>query len=368
MATLQETTFGNLILPSGTTAERPGSPVAGMLRYNTSMNLLEFYNDGWRPVTGVSKGTVGTGGNTIRYVGAGGNRTSGYITHMFTATGAHTFTPTFTGTVEVLIVAGGGSGGSHWGGGAGGGGMVYSRAFPVTNGTGVSITVGAGADRPSFPAAGNNGGNSVMGGLTAIGGGAGGSWSGDQSRQNGGSGGGGPNGDGEGSRFRYLGGLGTNGQGFPGGSGLRFNVETDNTHQSGGGGGAGGPGLSGQERAYDGLRADGGPGAANDIVGEILYWGGGGAAGAHLGNGKRAGAGGIGGGGGANFYHSGPRGPGSSFFGIGGGQALNSGGNAVSIQESGNGGANTGGGGGGHNYQYAGVGGAGGSGIVIVRY
>jgi hypothetical protein len=47
MATLKNTTVndtGFLRLPSGTTAERPGSPTAGMTRYNTSTNVIETYN------------------------------------------------------------------------------------------------------------------------------------------------------------------------------------------------------------------------------------------------------------------------------------------------------------------------------------
>ena len=141
MAQLQDTTFANLVLPEGTTAQRPGSPVAGMTRYNTTINLIEFYDNGWRPVTGISKGTLGTGGQSIRYAGNSSSSQSGSIAHLFTTVGNHTFTPTFTGTVEVLIVAGGGSGGSHWGGGGGGGGVVHSRVYPVTNGSGTGCTV-----------------------------------------------------------------------------------------------------------------------------------------------------------------------------------------------------------------------------------
>ena len=33
-------------LPSGTTAQRPGVPVNGMLRYNTDLNSIEGYNAG----------------------------------------------------------------------------------------------------------------------------------------------------------------------------------------------------------------------------------------------------------------------------------------------------------------------------------
>jgi hypothetical protein len=31
-------------LPAGTTAQRPGSPTVGMIRYNTSLNHLEIWN------------------------------------------------------------------------------------------------------------------------------------------------------------------------------------------------------------------------------------------------------------------------------------------------------------------------------------
>lgn len=46
MANLQSTTIndtGFLKLPSGTTAQRPGSPAAGSYRYNTSINRTEVY-------------------------------------------------------------------------------------------------------------------------------------------------------------------------------------------------------------------------------------------------------------------------------------------------------------------------------------
>ena len=40
-----QTSFDELTLATGTTAERPASPVNGMIRYNTSISLLEFYDD-----------------------------------------------------------------------------------------------------------------------------------------------------------------------------------------------------------------------------------------------------------------------------------------------------------------------------------
>ncbi len=47
MATLQATTFNTtdgVYLPAGTSAQRPGSPVTGMIRYNTTFGCDEVYN------------------------------------------------------------------------------------------------------------------------------------------------------------------------------------------------------------------------------------------------------------------------------------------------------------------------------------
>lgn len=377
MATLQATTFsetGFLRLPDGNTAQRP-SPTAGMIRVNNANNLLEFYDStGWRPITGVSKGNIGTGGNTILYAGTNTGRHRGVV-HMFTAVGAHTFTPQFTGNVEVLVLGGGGAGGGHLGGGGGAGGFIYNRAFPVSSGTGIPITVGdGGASPPAYGYNMNPGSNSVFGPLTAIGGGNGGTWDGGHGRPGGSGGGACPASQGSGSnghtgpndsRNKNLGGTGTLGQGFPGGSGLRFNRQGEDSHKAGGGGGAGGPGFGAEDDCHQGLLQDGGPGVANDIMGYILYWGGGGGGAQHHGNSTVSSSGGIGGGGGSTQYHGGPRHPGTQHGnGRGGGMALNTGGEGSSHYVGGNGGTNTGGGGGGAY----GVAGAGGSGIVIVRY
>jgi hypothetical protein len=41
-------TTGYLNVPSGTTAQRPSSPVNGMIRYNTTLSKLEGYaNNSW---------------------------------------------------------------------------------------------------------------------------------------------------------------------------------------------------------------------------------------------------------------------------------------------------------------------------------
>lgn len=47
MATLKKTVIndtGFLQVPVGTTLQRPNTPTAGMIRWNTSEGYLEFYN------------------------------------------------------------------------------------------------------------------------------------------------------------------------------------------------------------------------------------------------------------------------------------------------------------------------------------
>jgi len=44
---------GSLLLPKGTTAQRPGSPSAGMIRYNTDTSVFEAYTTTWNTLGGV---------------------------------------------------------------------------------------------------------------------------------------------------------------------------------------------------------------------------------------------------------------------------------------------------------------------------
>ena len=54
-----------LELPDGTTGERPGSPVAGMIRYNTTLTQFEGYkNSAWGAIGG---GATGGGSDDIFY-------------------------------------------------------------------------------------------------------------------------------------------------------------------------------------------------------------------------------------------------------------------------------------------------------------
>jgi hypothetical protein len=227
---------------------------------------------------------------------------------IFTASGS--FTPPFSGTVEVLVVAGGGAGG-----------LIYNTQYSVTAGTTYTVIVGAGGASRTSTENGLNGGNSSFGALTATGGGGGASSSSVSSAGTaGGSGGGG-------SHSVGAGGAGTSGQGFAGGTPAQGS-------SGGGGGGAGGIGKSTAGNA-DG---SGGPGLPFTISGSLQYYAGGGGGSRHTNI-----SGGIGGGGaGWNLVGYGDGSPGTP---------------------------NTGGGGGGTNRPATNTGGgAGGSGIVIVRF
>jgi hypothetical protein len=285
-----------------------------------------------------------------------------FTARIFTSSGV--FTPAFTGTIEVLVVAGGGGAGSDMGGGGGGGGVISNTAVSVTAGTPITVTVGAGGS--GAPAGtgghattkGTNGANSVFGSLTAVGGGAGGTsyYSfGNSFGNSGGSGGGGSGYNNSqtpalttGTGFGAAG-EGTAGQGNRGGFGR-------DSYYSGGGGGAGGAGTDAN------ATPNGGPGILNSILDLPLYWGGGGGGASYsLSTGGNGGIGGGGGGavgattGGVGYNNGSPGGGGSP--------------NSQTNTPGGNGGQFTGGGGGGGaHYNFTNKGGDGGSGIVIVRY
>jgi hypothetical protein len=69
MATLSGLTVngtGSIQLPTGTTAQRPASPVAGMIRYNTTLSCIESYNGTqWVLGIGSSPSTAATSGKAI---------------------------------------------------------------------------------------------------------------------------------------------------------------------------------------------------------------------------------------------------------------------------------------------------------------
>ena len=310
-----------IILPSGTTAERPASGQAGQIRFNTTTGEMEF----WSSTSSTPQ---------WRSIKDG---------------------PLMAFALQYLVVGGGGAGAGQMSGGGGAGGLLQGTDTGFAYGT-YTVTVGAGGaaattNNGGLDVTGDNGENSVFGSFTALGGGRGGAYSANTEVRrhgtDGGSGGGGSNGnDVAGDNF----GLGTSGQGNNGG-------QSEGSGSGGGGGGAGAAGQAGHYAAQspNGTKdGDGGIGATTTIittaiatsrsVGEVdsgnVYFAGGGGAGGGSGRG-RGGMGGLGGG------------------GIGGGDTNGANGAA--------GAANTGGGGGGTRWSDGGNGHAGGSGVVILR-
>ena len=332
MAILKNSTSddtGNFTLPRGTTAQRPGSPVAGMIRFNTDVNQIEVYEAGVWSSRDPSYNYASTGGTITS--------TDGYRIHTYTS--SSTFTPALSGYVEVLVVAGGGGGGANHAGGGGAGGFIHDIRYPVVSGTAYTVTVGAGGAGGVWSGTdtrrGVNGDDSRFASLIAEGGGGGGSRHDDQSLGSqhgraGGSGGGYSNS----VANVWSGGNAILGQGYSGG--------TSTYHTGGGGGGAGGSGGNGTSSdggSANSIAGAGGPGRPCAITGTTVYYAGGGGGGLHQ-NGPNGGKGGVGGGGDGGGY----------------GTLVDTAGQA-----------NTGGGGGGADGGGS-AGSAGGSGVVIVRY
>jgi hypothetical protein len=279
---------GYFDLPAGTTAQRPGTPGSGMIRFNTTIGEPEWYD----------------------------TNSSSWL--RFSQGGQY--------TLEYLVIAGGAGGslGNNPGGGGGAGGVVSANQT-VLSGAIVSVTVGSGgAGAINSGTQGGSGGNSSISGgvttVTATGGGGGGSGSG--TGVSGGSGGGGT--------YNTGGGSGTAGQGFAGGGGS----VSGGTYSGGGGGGAGGAGAN----SSGGAVVDGGSStsaystwASATSTGVSGNYAGGGGAGGYAASRTSVGGGG-GAGNGVNATSGTPTGgnatanTGSGGGGIGGGGANGTGG------------------------------------------
>lgn len=266
---------GSVVMSAGTTAQRPASPANGASRYNTTLNVTEFYNGA------VWQQALVTGGSN-------------------------------TYSIQYLIVGGGGGGGARVAGGGGAGGVLNSFAN-VTSGTAYTITIGAGGAGATTTSGqnGNIGSNTTAFGLTALYGGNGM-----------GLGGGGLTTGGSGGGSAYTSsayGLGTAGQGFSGAS----NYAAGASYGGGGGGGAGNPGFCGGNSCG----GNGGNGMLSMISGTYAYYAGGG------GGGISSVIGGLGGSGG------GGNGGGPSAAGAGGANTGGGGGGGADFQAGANGGS-----------------------------
>ena len=238
---------GYFDLPAGTTAQRPGSPGSGMVRFNTDDGNPEWYD-------------------TLSGSWRGFNQGRNYV-------------------ATVLVAAGGGGGGCEdVGGGGGAGGLVIttSTLIPQTTYSVVVGFAGSGGVANALNGRGGNGGDSTFNGITAVGGGGGGAGNTGTAYvpSSGGSGGGGS--------WGQQGGDGTIGQGNAGGAESYAGVG------AGGGGGSGAVGGNGSGNNG----GNGGAGTASDIVvaGINVFYAAGGGGGADATGGT--GGSGIGGNGG----------------------------------------------------------------------
>lgn len=184
---------GYFDLPAGTTAQRPGSPTSGSVRFNTDLNATEVYNGtAWELIsstmpTSVEFLVIAGGGGGASYTG------SGYV-------GGYKGADSSFGSITSV----GGGGGKAWtngaadtangGSGGGGSGNVTSGGTGTSGqgyggGSGASGTYlvgggggGAGGAGGNASGANNgNGGNGISSSITGSsvtrgGGGGGGSW------------------------------------------------------------------------------------------------------------------------------------------------------------------------------------------------
>lgn len=310
----QTSSTGSGQAPSGTTAQRDGSPSNGYFRYNTDQNTMEVYNNGqWFPL----------------------NQTKGTNSQTFTATGRSTWTvPTGVYKVSVVVVgAGGGGGGADQtnacGAGGAGGCVIVHRDLTVIPGSVINVAVGTGgAGGTNSGNAGTNGTASRFG-MLSTGGASGG---------NGSTGNGSAFANSSGATVSFPTNPGSTtytaiSSGNQGGWGTSFGTflggapagTANSTELAGGGGGQSADGGSAVAATSAG---NGGAGVSIDFSGSSVTYGGGGGGGAYTG--KTAGTGGSGGGGAGGVNAAGTNGSANTGGGGGGASGANAGGNGGS--------------------------------------
>ena len=93
----------SLNVPSGTTAQRDGSPAVGMFRHNSTLNQFEGYNNGaWGAIGG---GAGATGGGTDEvFFESDQTATTSY--ELSSGKHAHTVSPTINSGVTITVPSG----------------------------------------------------------------------------------------------------------------------------------------------------------------------------------------------------------------------------------------------------------------------
>ena len=93
----------SVTIPSGTTAQRDGSPAVGMFRHNSTLNLFEGYNNGaWGAIGG---GAGATGGGTDEVFFESDQAVTTNYT-LSSGKNAHTVSPTINSGVTITVPSG----------------------------------------------------------------------------------------------------------------------------------------------------------------------------------------------------------------------------------------------------------------------
>ena len=93
----------SLNVPSGTTAQRDGSPAVGMFRHNSTLNQFEGYNNGAWGAIGGGAGATGGGTDEVFFESDQTATTSYSIT---ANKNAHTVSPTINSGVTITVPSG----------------------------------------------------------------------------------------------------------------------------------------------------------------------------------------------------------------------------------------------------------------------
>jgi hypothetical protein len=92
-----------LKIPVGTTAQRPGSPATGELRFNSTLGSAEIYNGSAFAAVGGGAGATGAGGDEVFFESDTNVTTSYSIT---SGKNAHTVSPVINSGVTVTVPSG----------------------------------------------------------------------------------------------------------------------------------------------------------------------------------------------------------------------------------------------------------------------